>query len=145
MSEDGTAAAELAPPTDVAGAETRKSELMANAEWRDRYINGGANERTEMTSLNSIIANQASQQTAMDAQLSVDLARERGISEEVIKHHLVERTPISADEHAAAVRWRQSHFADPAWREKFMKGDVTARREAALSSILISSPVKPAA
>jgi hypothetical protein len=139
------AAADLTPPTDVQGAEVRKSDLMANAEWRNRYLSGGADERTEMSSLNAIIANQAAQETALEGHLSVDFARDRGVSEQVIKHHLIDRSPITPEEHAAALRWRQSHFQDPTWRDLYMKGDMTARREATLSSILISSPVKPAA
>ncbi|MCG2639661.1 MULTISPECIES: hypothetical protein [Bradyrhizobium] len=132
-------------PVDPASAQARRDELVGNAEWRERYLNGGPAERTEMHSLNEVIAGQAQADQQMDRSLSIDFARDRGVSEETIKYHLIDRTPISAEEHAAALRWRQSHFADPKWRELYMTGDVTARREATLSSILISSPVKPAA
>jgi hypothetical protein len=135
----------VALPTDAAGAEARKAELLGNREWGERYINGGVTERAEMHSLNELIANQASAEAAMDQRMSVDLARDRGISEEVIKHHLVDRQPITQAERDGALAWRKQHFADAAWRERYMRGEVKERREAALSSILISSPVKPAA
>lgn len=38
------------------GATARKKELMADASWRDRYLNGGAPENREMLALNTIIS-----------------------------------------------------------------------------------------
>lgn len=36
-------------------AQVRKSELMADTAWRDRYMAGGTNEAKEMTALNTLI------------------------------------------------------------------------------------------
>lgn len=43
-------------PTTLAGAESRKAELMSDTAWRDRYLKGDAAAVREMAQLNSQIA-----------------------------------------------------------------------------------------
>lgn len=130
-----------APALEASAATARRSELLADAGWRGRYLDGSLAERNEMATLNATIAGPAKPDAPVD-QSTIEYARQAGISDDIIDHHLVKQTPISQQEYEGAVRWRSSHLRDKAWVDKYLSGDIQARKEMTLANILVNSPIK---
>ena len=146
----GGAAADLAPvaqPTDVAAAEARKQSLMNSPEWRERYLAGNAEARSEMAALNSSIvagAKTADGPDAMIAAFSVEHARELGVSPEVLEQ-VANRPPVSQEEYEKVAQHKRSLLSDRSFVERLNAGDYDARKKMFLANLVLSSPIKSAA
>jgi hypothetical protein len=139
--------APAAPPTDVAAAEARKQSLMNSAEWREKYLSGNAEARSEMAGLNAaIVAGAASAESpdAMVAAFSVERARELGVSHAVLDQ-VANRPPVSQQEYELASRHKRSLLSDRSFVERLNAGDYDARRKMFLANLILSSPIKSAA
>lgn len=134
------------PPTDVAGAQSRKAELMADSAWRDRYFAGNVEARSEMASLNATIVAVASSNgpDAVVTAFSVERGRELGLSDAVLDQ-VKNQPPVSQQEYEAVARHKRELLSDKSFVEKLSGGDYDARRKMFLANLVLSSPIKPAA
>lgn len=135
-----TPAQDTAPPADVQAAVGRRGELMADAEWRSRYLAGGAAERAEMAQLNTTIVGPAVVTGPVVDPSEVEHVRAMGVEDERIVAQIGQ--PVSRFEFDAVTRWKRSHLQDPTFRAKLMSGDWEARRKMTICNIILSSPVK---
>jgi hypothetical protein len=148
MAEDlGSTGADLAlapPSAEIQAAMAKKSELMADAGWRDRYLSGDPAARSEMSGLNGTIVGANSNTISQPEAHEVEHLRSAGVSEEIVQQ-FIKRDPIPEGERAIALQWKASHLRDRAWLDKYNNGDIEARRQMATCNMLLTLPVKPAA
>ncbi len=129
IADTGGVAQLAAPPTDAAGAQSRKAELMADPGFRDRYLGGNAEARAEMGALNAVIAAAAAADgTTVADHFEVEYARAMGVSDGAIEQFRT-RLAVTPQERELVQQWKTQHMNDKAWVEKFLAGDIQARRE----------------
>jgi hypothetical protein len=134
-------------PTDVAAAEAHKQSLINSPEWREKYLAGNAEARSEMAGLNAaIVAGSASSDgpDAMVAAFSVERAREFGVSPEVLEQ-VANRPPVSQEEYERVAQHKRSLLSDRSFVERLNAGDYDARKKMFLANLILSSPIKSAA
>jgi hypothetical protein len=133
----------LAVPADAAGAQARKSELMANPEWRGKFLENDQAARTEMSALNRVIVGETSPQPDPVDPSQIEYARSLGIKDDVIAQ-LENKTPISQAEHDAVARLKAGLLKDQAFLKKLANGDYEARQKMTMANIALLSPIKQA-
>ncbi|WP_213740945.1 hypothetical protein [Bradyrhizobium sp. dw_411] len=149
MGAGGASLEAPAVPADVAAASVRKAELMANPEWRGKYLENDATARAEMTALHQVILGTNPDAGPIDPHAQehssdvLEHAREMGVSEEVVQQ-IKEGKPVSQFEHDSVQRWKNSHMKDPAFLSKFFDGDFEARKQVFLANVTLSLPIKQA-
>jgi hypothetical protein len=139
----GTDAAQVtapAVPTDQAAASARKAELMANPDWRGKYLENDPAARAEMSAINRIIVGADPVAAPVDAHV-LEHAREMGVSEDVVKQ-IEKGEPVSQFEYDAVLRWKTAHMKDPAFLRKFFDGDYEARKQVFLANVTLSLPIR---
>lgn len=144
-----------------AAAQARLGELSSTPEWRDRFLTGNAEAKTEFTNLTTAIVGPARTDAAMiDAAMAgpaaggdfpttdgrhmvgiADWMRSVGISDPVIREHL-EGKPVSREEMKLVESWKQRQMADKGFVAKFMSGDVEAKRLMATADAVICRGLK---
>src|SRR5690348_492003 len=75
---------------------------------------------------------------------TAEMLRELGISDGVVREVLSEATYTQA-EHDATKIWLKQHEADEEWCAKLKAGDIEAKKQFMLASIILSSPIRKAA
>jgi hypothetical protein len=140
-SEPGSSAAP-AVPTDQAGASSRKSDLLANPEWRSKFLENDPAARAEMSAINRVLVGPGPAEAPVEA-LVLDHAREIGVSEAVVEQ-IQKGEPISQFEHDTVSRWKAAHLKDPAFLRKYFDGDYDARQKMFLANVTLSLPIKQA-
>jgi hypothetical protein len=128
-----------AVPANAAAASVRKAELLANAEWRGKYLENDPATRAEMTAINSVLVGPERQEDIDPSQL--EHVRSLGIREEIVQQ-LANRMPIPQSEHDAVARWKAGHMKDPAFLRKYFDGDYEARQQMTIANIVLMSPIK---
>jgi hypothetical protein len=127
-----------AVPADAAGAQVRRAELLANPEWRGKYLDSDPAARAEMHAINSVIVGSPPQEAVDPSQ--IEYARSLGIKDDVIGQ-LENKTPISQAEHDEIARWKASHLKDHAFLKKLADGDHESRRLMTTANIALLSPI----
>jgi hypothetical protein len=148
-------------PTTAAEAGTRLSVLAADPKWSERFFSGDIAARDEFSALTGIIAGADEAAAAMEGSTAaspifettsghelpaharagaVAALRESGVRDEVIKQTL-ENTKVSVQEVAQAKQYQTMRHADKEWVSKLLAGDIAARREQMLLSIILSSEI----
>jgi hypothetical protein len=137
--------ASVAPvvPTDPAAASARKAELLANPEFRGKFLENDAAARAEMSALNGVIVGPTPADTEPVNPAIIERAREMGVSDDVVAQ-IEARTPVSQEEYDKVLRWKNGKLKDPAFLRKYLDGDYDARQQMFLSSVVLSSPIKKA-
>ena len=69
------------------------------------------------------------------------MLKEFGIRDEVIRETLSGQ-PVTQAEHDATKIWRDQHLADKEYVKKWLNGDIEARKEMMLASIILSSKIR---
>lgn len=140
----GADTATIAPsvPTDQAGASVRKAELLANPDWRGKFLNNDETARAEMSALNRVLVGPDPAAAPIDARV-LEHAREMGVSEDVVKQ-IEAGQPVSQFEYDAVLRWKTAHMKDPEFLRKFFDGDYEARKQMFLANVTLSLPIKAA-
>jgi hypothetical protein len=132
---------DLMPQADALTASARKAELMADPEWRSRYIKGEGPEREEMAALNAKLA-PPPPTLPVDPTL-IDHLRDAGLSEAAVEQYKAGK-PIPQAERAMVERWVKGHVRDPSFRQKYLDGDWESRRLMRTANMMMSLPVEGA-
>jgi hypothetical protein len=130
-----------AVPIDQAAASARKAELLANPEWRGKFLENDPAAHTEMSAINSVLVGPAPQETLDPSQ--IEHARALVIREDIVQQ-LATRMPIPQSEHDAVARWKAGHLKDPAFLRKYFDGDYEARQQMTIANIVLLCPIKQA-
>lgn len=151
-----------APPATAAEATARLAELGSDPAWRDSFLAGSAEKGREFRELTALVSSGKPDEKIEAAMIGLtppggmsdyDLTqmtetvahlRGSGIEDAVIKSAL-KGDPISREEFRLAEAWRDAHMRDTGWARKLFDGDVEAKRQLGLVSIILSSPIKDAA
>lgn len=153
-----------AVPTDAAGAAARLELLASDKDWGVRLLSNDVAARAEfarLTELSSTLSetdlamighvppnyvhfNSASEAGLPEMAAAAADLREVGISPDSIRQLLDDRE-VSADEYQMVKHLHDQRFSDKAWTDRYMKGDLAARREATLMAIVLSAQIKRSA
>jgi hypothetical protein len=131
-----------AVPTDAPAASARKAELLANPQWRGKFLENDPAARAEMSALNRVIVGPDPAAAPIEPHV-LEHAREMGVSEEVVKQ-IEAGQPVSQFEHDTVLRWKTSHMKDPEFLRKYFDGDYEARKRMFLANVTLSLPIKQA-
>jgi hypothetical protein len=159
LGELSAAVAPPAPPIDpqnATDARRRMDVLIADREWGARFFAGHMAERKEFQALQDRIAagdsvsiwgaappgsefdfsseDKPSQHVLNE---TVKMYRDAGVGDGAIAQAL-KGTPESAEAVAAVRVFHNQKMSDPEWRTKLLSGDVTAKREFYLMSIVLA-------
>jgi hypothetical protein len=146
------------PPTTPEGANVRLAELSSDKSWGDRLVAGDTAVRAEFDGLTRLISGTDTSVTA--EQLAARSEREandrntqdfiRGVREQVdvrdeVLQQVIRGEKVSQAEFDAAKQWQSRHFQDQAWVRKFLAGDLEAKKEHFLASVILASEIKETA
>jgi hypothetical protein len=135
-------------PNHADDARMTLEARKADGEWTKRYLAGGHEERAEFLRLTEQMHAQPAgainvggpSLEAQNADQADWLAENIDVSAAVIEQVRSGR-PVTADEYRMATARKNALFGDPAWREKYFRGDAEARRQKVLLDVILSSRV----
>jgi hypothetical protein len=135
--------ADLLPQMSPEAATSKKNELFANQEWRNKYYNGDATARSEMDAIvRALTPAQPAPADPSSREQFIDWIRNYAeISEEVAEQIRSDR-PVSAHEHRLAQQRKETMMRDKEWCKLYLDNDRDARTEMALVNIILSSRVR---
>jgi hypothetical protein len=148
-------------PATATDAQTQMNVLAADPAWRDRFLAGDAAAKSEFANLTAkIVGSDSTDAALIDAAMAGAVAgsdlptadgrqmagiagwmRGLGISEPVIREHL-EGKGVSSVEMKLIEGWKQRHLADEGFVDRFLRGDVEAKRLMSIANAVIARGVK---
>jgi hypothetical protein len=145
------AAVPAAPsPADAnrAAAVARLDFLKNDSEFVKLHLSGNEGTKAELAKLAEIIAAPREnvtqhggvtneQQLAEQAATAATMA---DIGDDVLAH-IKNGAAVSQEEYRMAVAKKDALFGDPAWRDKFFRGDHQAKKEKLLLDVILSSRI----
>jgi hypothetical protein len=157
---DSTAALDLSIPGAVAprppspadanraAAAAQLEKLKSDPDFIKRHLSGDAGTKAEINKLCEIIASPRENTTfhggVTNEQQLAEQAATAGtmadIGEDVLEH-IKTGTAVSQEEYRMAVAKKDALFGDPAWRDKFFRGDARAKKEKLLLDVILSSRI----
>jgi hypothetical protein len=148
-------------PDPSATAQAQLDVLVANPKFAESFFAGDVAARQQFADLTSIIAGADDVKAAMEGAATppalfeittgkelpararadaVESLRGSGISDGAIEQAL-KGTPVSRHEMEMARRYQGARHADKEFVDKLLSGDIAARREQMLLSIILSSEI----
>jgi hypothetical protein len=165
MTKEYRGAPPPATPTNAAGAAARLELLASDKDWGVRLLRNDVAAKAEFARLTQLSSTLSQTELALighvppgyvhfaDSASNAGLPEmaagaadllEVGISPDSIRQLLDDRE-VSADEYQMVKHLHDQRFSDKAWADRYMKGDLAARREATLMAIVLSASVKRSA
>jgi hypothetical protein len=143
LSLPGAQPAPEVPPLSYAAAESRKQEILASAELRQKIMDSDAEMTAEWRRITVALSRPpetptAPREAAADA---LNASAGYGLSPEVLQE-FVENRPVSPQEVYFARAKFDELKQDPSWFQRYQRGDMEARRQMALINSILSRPVK---
>jgi hypothetical protein len=142
------AAADLVPtPADQARAQIEA--LKADPAWVQKHLAGSHETKAELARLHEIAYAPAQGSIRVggptpEAQRA-EQADHLGIMSDLpaaVIDQVRQGQPVTAEEYRLAVGRKNSLFADPAWRDRYFRGDHEARQQKLLLDVILSSPIR---
>jgi hypothetical protein len=152
MTEAATAAAAAlsvpdAPteaPLTREAAEIRKTELLGNADFQERYLGGETRAHKEMLAVNEALTQSPADFAQVQRELEIGHLRSRaGLTAEHVAEY-AERRPVSLEEKQYAQDLKARLFRDKAWVAKYLDGDQEAAKQVALIGVVLCAPIREA-
>jgi hypothetical protein len=144
-----------APPTTVAGAQARLSELTADKTWSEKLLAKDTTVLSEFQSLSQLAAGlerrpgaeelQAISENEADARHAASFikgVKDSGmnIRDEVLKEAIT-GAPVSQQDHDLAKQWMARLMADREASSKLLAGDISLREQLFRASTILSANI----
>jgi hypothetical protein len=133
-----------APTMTWSEAESRKQAMLASAEFRDKLLAGDITSKQEWDNVIQALAyGKVPEPAAPDSPdgLIEWVRNVADVSEDVIEEIRTGR-PVTSHERRLAVQRKESRLSDPVFRDAYLNGDPSAKREILLLSVILASPVR---
>jgi hypothetical protein len=141
MSDD-TPVVPDAAPMSYAEAESKKAEMLGDAETRNKILAGDVAANAEWKRVVEGLSRQPEIQTGRDGLVEdINAASGYTLSAEVLDQ-VRNNTSITPDERRMTLALWEDRKADPEWIARLNRGELKAKREMALININLSLPVR---
>jgi hypothetical protein len=139
----GRPAPEPPPPLSYAAAESRKQEILASAELRQKIFDGDIDATVEWRRLTEALSRPSETSADPRTEAAEHLQQSAGytLAPEIVQE-IVENRPVSPLERRfAQAKWDELK-RDADWFQRYQRGEQKALKEKALVDSILSRPVK---
>jgi hypothetical protein len=143
LSLPGSQPAPDVPPLSYAAAESRKLEMINDAEIRNKIMAGDVDANAEWKRVVEALSRPPETPTGGREAVAEQLNASAGfqLSEEVLRE-FVENRPVSPQEVYFAREKFNELKNDPSWFQRYQRGDMEARKQMALINSILSRPIQ---